>query len=158
VAVDNLLKVRAKKQPTDAQMETQLKAALAWDPLVDSNTIAVAVTNRVVHLSGTVDSSLDKAEAQDVASRIKGVLSVHNNLKIEREYSIDYHYYDYSPYSSFDDWPNYNHGFYYDYGMYEPPLYMTDEQIKNSIRDGFFWSRLWTIVTSRSPLTEGRQP
>jgi len=24
--------------------------------------------------------------------------------------------------------------------MYEPQLYMTDEQIKTSIKDGFFWS------------------
>jgi osmotically-inducible protein OsmY len=144
--VDNLLKVRAKEQPTDAQMASQLKAALAWDPLVDGDTITVAVTKRVAHLSGTVDSSFEKAEAQDVASRIKGVLSVRNSLKAEPEFSS--YYYDYSPYYSYGDWPYYSYydGLYnnqflnYDYGMYEPQLYMTDEQIKKSIRDEFFWS------------------
>jgi osmotically-inducible protein OsmY len=143
--VDNLLKVKAKEQPTDAQMEAQLKAALGWDPLVDGDTITVAVTKRVAHLSGTVDSSFEKAEAQDVASRIKGVLSVRNSLKAEPEVS---YYYDYSPYYSYGDWPYYSYygGLYnnqflnYDYGMYEPQLYMTDDQIKKSIRDEFFWS------------------
>jgi osmotically-inducible protein OsmY len=145
--VDNLLKVRAKEQPTDAQMEAQLKAALAWDPLVESDTITVAVTKHVAHLSGTVDSSFEKAEAQDVASRIKGVLLVRNNLKTESAFSSDY--YDYSPYYNYGDWPYYSYydgGLYnnqfrnYDYGMYEPRLYMTDEQIKTSIKGGFFWS------------------
>jgi osmotically-inducible protein OsmY len=49
-----------------------LKAALSWDPLLDSSTIDVAVINRTAYLSGAVDSSFQKAEAQDVASRIKG--------------------------------------------------------------------------------------
>jgi osmotically-inducible protein OsmY len=144
--VDNLLKVRAKEQPTNAQMETQLKAALAWDPLLDSDTITAAVTKRVAHLSGTVDSSFEKAEAQDVASRIQGVLSVRNNLKAEPEISA--YYYDDWPNYTYGDWPYYsyydgaynNPFFNYDYGMYEPPLYMTDEQIKKSIKDEFFWS------------------
>ena len=69
--VDNLLKVRPTGRPTDAEMEKQLKAALSWDPLLDSSTIDVAVINRVAYLSGAVDSSFQKAEAQDVASRIK---------------------------------------------------------------------------------------
>jgi len=144
--VDNQLQVRAKEQLTDAQMETQLKAALAWDPLVDGDTITVAVSKRVAHLSGTVDSSFEKAEAQDVASRIKGVLSVRNNLKAEPEFTTYYNS-DW-PYYTYGDWPyySYNDGLYnnqfpnYDYGMYEPQLPMTDEQIKKSIRDEFFWS------------------
>ena len=152
--VNNLLKVRAKEQPTDAQMEQQLKAALAWDPLVNGDTITVAVTKRVAHLSGTVDSSFEKAEAQDVASRIKGVLSVRNSLKAEPEFST-YYYNDYSPYSyspysyySYGDWPYYSYYGWpygsqwlgYDSGMYEPPLFLSDEQIKKDIKDEFFWS------------------
>jgi osmotically-inducible protein OsmY len=143
--VDNLLNVRPSERPTDADMEKQLKAALAWDPLVQSDTITVTVIKHVAHLSGTVDSGFQKAEAQDVASRIKGVSSVRNNLKAEPEFST--YYFDYSPYH-YGDWPDYsyqggpyyNQWFGYDSGMYEPQLYMTDEQIKTSIKDGFFWS------------------
>ncbi len=145
--VDNLLQVKPTAQPTDAQIESQLKAALAWDPLIDGDTITVGVTKRIVHLSGSVDSSFDKSEAQDLASRIDGVLSVRNNLKAEPEFS--YNNSSYWPYYTYGDWPYYSYydgGLYnnqvlnYDYGMYEPPLYMTDDQIKKSIRDEFFWS------------------
>jgi osmotically-inducible protein OsmY len=146
--VDNLLNVRPSERPTDADMEKQLNAALAWDPLVDSTEITVAVTHRIAHLSGTVDSSFQKAEAQDVASRTKGVLSVVNHLKADRDYSDYYYYDDYAPYYSYGDWPyysyygdGYNNQFRnYDYGMYEPQLYMSDDQIKKSIKDEFFWS------------------
>lgn len=146
--VDNLLNVRPSERPTDADMEKQLNAALAWDPLVDSSEITVAVTHRVAHLSGTVDSSFQKAEAQDVASRTKGVLSVTNHLKADRDYS-DYYYYDDWPYYSYDDWPYYssydwpysyyNQSPYYVTEVFGQP-YLSDEQIKKNIEDGFFWS------------------
>jgi hypothetical protein len=67
-------------------MEKQLKAALLWDPFLDNSTIDAAVIHRVAYLSGAVDSSFQKAEAQDVASRIKGVVEVRNRLKVEPEY------------------------------------------------------------------------
>jgi len=140
--VDNLLNVRPKARPTDAEIGKQLKAALAWDPFVDSDTITVAVSNRIATLSGTVDSSLQKAEVQDVASRTKGVVSVRNQLKTEPAFTIYYDddspYYDYSfapYYSSYYGWPND-----YDYGLYEPRLYLSDDQIKKNIKNGFFWS------------------
>jgi osmotically-inducible protein OsmY len=47
VGVDNFLKVRPKGRPTDTQTGNELKAALYWDPMVDSSTITVAVINRV---------------------------------------------------------------------------------------------------------------
>jgi len=133
---DNLLKVRPKGQTTSAEMEQQLKAALRWDPLLDSSRIDVAVINRVAYLSGTVDSNFEKAEGQDVASRIKGVVLVRNHLKIEPEFAITYY-----------DWPNY----YYDFPYYnrspefasetfEAQSYLSDEQIKKKIEHAFFWS------------------
>jgi len=145
--VDNLLNVRPGERPTDADMEKQLKAALAWDPLVDSETVTVAVTHRIAHLSGTVDSSFQIAEAEDVASRTKGVLSVRNNLKTEPEFSSSY-YNGYSPSYTYGDWPYYSYDgdgynspfLSYDYGLYEPRLYMSDDQIKKSIKDEYFWS------------------
>ena len=153
--VDNHLKVRPTGGSADAAaMEKQLKAALLWDPFLDSSTIDVAVINRVAYLSGAVDSSFQKAEAQDVASRIKGVVQVRNHLKVEPEYysiyDSDYDYYNgyYYPdydYGYYDDygyygWPYYNQSPYYVSEMSGPQPYLSDEQIKKNIEDRFFWS------------------
>ena len=133
--VDDLLKVRPKDQPADAEMQKQLKAALSWDPFLDSSTIEAGVTNTVASLSGTVDSSFQKAEALDVASRIKGVTMVRNHLKTEQDSSI--YYYDW-PYYSYD-WPYYNQSP-YDASEIVSELYPSDEHIKKRIEDAFFWS------------------
>ena len=143
--VDNLLKVRLNGRTTAAETEKQLKAALSWDPLLDSSTIDVAVINRTAYLSGAVESTFEKAEAQDVASRIKGVLLVRNHLKVEPEFSISYNdwpyysYYDWPYYSSYG-WPYYNQSPYYDSETFGPQPYLSDEQIKKNIENGFFWS------------------
>ena len=143
--VDNLLKVRLNGRTTDAETEKQLKAALSWDPLLDSSTIDVAVINRTAYLSGAGESSFEKAEAHDVASRIKGVLLVRNHLKVEPEFSISsydwpyYSYYDWPYYSSYG-WPYYNQSPYYDSEIFGPQPYLSDEQIKKNIENGFFWS------------------
>jgi osmotically-inducible protein OsmY len=151
--VENHLKVRPTGGPADAAaMEKQLKAALLWNPFLDSFRIDVAVIDRVAYLSGTVDSSFQKAEAQDVASRIKGVGVIQNHLKVEPEYySIsDYDYYNdyYYPaydYGYYDDygyygWPYYNQSPYYVSKMFGPQPYLSDEQIKKNIENRFFWS------------------
>jgi osmotically-inducible protein OsmY len=136
--VDNLLKVRLKVWPSDAEMQIQLKAALAWDPLLDSSTIDVAVINRTAYLSGAVDSSFQKAEAQDVASRIKGVALVRNHLKVEPEFTI--FNYDWPYYYSYYDWPYYNGSPGYFSETFGPQPCLSDEQIKKNIENAFFWS------------------
>jgi osmotically-inducible protein OsmY len=137
--VDNLLKVRLTGRTTDAETEKQLKAALSWDPLLDSSTIDVAVINRTAYLSGAVESSFEKAEAHDVASRIKGVLLVRNHLKVEPEFSIPYYGWDYG--YSYYGWPYYyNEPPYYGSETLGPQPYLSDEHIKKNIKDRFFWS------------------
>jgi len=153
--VDNLLKVRPQQPSTDQEMQTQLKAALLWDPLLDSSTIDVGINHRIAYLSGGVESSLQKAEAQDVASRTKGVVEVRNHLKVEpayyslsdydNDYYNDYYYPDYD-YGYFDDygyygWPYYyNEPSYYSSERFGPQPYKSDAQIKKSIEDRLFWS------------------
>ena len=134
--LDSLLKVRPTGQSTDAEMKEQLKAVVFWDPLLDSSTISATVINRVAYLSGTVGSIVQKAEAQDVALRTKGVVLVWNALKVEPESWVTYY-----------DWPNYYyaspHGgqtSYYASGMFGPQLYLSDERIKKNIENAFFWS------------------
>ena len=135
--IDNLLKVRPKQRRTDAEMEKQLKAALFWDPLLDRSTVEATVNNCVAYLSGAVDSALEKAEAHDIASRIKGVVLVRNHLKVEPAVSVSY--YDWPYYSSYDR-PSYNRPLYGVSETFNPKPYMSDEQIKKNIEDAFFWS------------------
>ncbi len=138
--VDNLLKVRPKGQATDLDVQNQLKAALFWDPMLDSSTIDVAVINHVAYLSGAVDSRSKRAEAEDVASRTKGVVLVRNHLKTEPEYSIySYDWPSVPYYDAYSDWPYYNSPPYFS-EVFQSPPYLSDEQIKKKITDAFFWS------------------
>ena len=135
--VDNNLKVRPNVRPTNSEMEQQLKAALLWDSLLDSSAIDVAVIKNVAYLSGTVDSVFEKTEAQDVASRIKGVALIRNHLKVEPEFAATY--YDW-PYYSYDGWSSYNRPPYSVAEAFWPRAYLSDEQIKKNIERSFFWS------------------
>ena len=127
--VDNLLNVRLEAWPTDAEMQKQLKAALAWDPALDGSTIDAAVIRRVAYLSGGVDSSFQRAEAQDVASRIKGVVEIRNHLKVEPDSSLGYYQWPYNnaPPDLVSETPG-------------PEPYLSDAQIKKNIEDELFWS------------------
>ena len=149
--VETHLKVRAMNTAaygveTTAAADTakHLKAALAWDPSLDSSDIDVAVINHIAYLSGGVESSFQKAEAQDVASRTTGVLEIRNRLKIQPYYSFSDYDLDYDYYSDYDygyyDWPYYNESPYYAADMSGPQPYKSDAKIKKSIEDRFFWS------------------
>ena len=118
-------------------MKANLKAALLWDPLLDGSTIDVAVINRIADLSGTVSSNFQKAEAQDVASKTKGLVLVRNHLKVEPEFPVAH-----------DEWPyDPNYGWPFmdgpPYGVSEIPgplPHLNDEQIKKNLEDRLFWS------------------
>ena len=135
--VDSHLKVRPDGQVTDAEMKEQLKAVIRWDPLLDGSRMGVDVVNRIALLSGAVTSTLQKAEAQDVASRTKGVVSVRNELKVEPRFYVAY-----------DEWPD-SYPSFSPYAnqlsdnasrMFGPRLYLSDERIKKNIESAFFWS------------------
>ena len=135
--VDSHLKVRPGGQATDAEMKEQLNAVIRWDPLLDGSKMTVDVVNRVALLSGSVTSAFRKAEAQDVASRTKGVVSVHNELKVEPRFYVAYYEWpDSYPYVS----PYADQLSDYASGMFGPELYLTDERIKKNIESAFFWS------------------
>lgn len=132
--VQNYLKVRPKNPPSDADMEKNLNAALFWDPGLEGDHIEAAVINHVAYLSGAVNTRYEKTEAQDVASRTKGVVEVRNHLHVEPDYLI-------SDYDSYYNWPDYYDGPYrYDTGLFAPPAAKDDAQIKKDIEKAFFWS------------------
>lgn len=131
--VDNELSVRpADKLPDDADTQKGLNAALRWDPLLEGDQIEAAVFNHVAYLNGSVDSTQQKAEAQDDASRTKGVVEVRNQLKIGSEPDIFFYN---QPYNDFEVF-----GPPYDFETFGPPPPRSDAQIKKDIEREFFWS------------------
>ena len=61
---------------------------------MSSYQITVDVTGAVADLSGTVDSYFEKVQAEDIASKVRGVILVDNNLTVENDYDA----YIYDPY------------------------------------------------------------
>ena len=78
--VKNLLKTRPAHPVPDDKLVQSVSAAILRDATLDGYGINVKAKNGVIALTGTVDSYLEKGDAEDVASRAKGVLEVTNNL------------------------------------------------------------------------------
>ncbi len=137
LGVDNLLKVRPSGLSADTDIKGQLQAVLLWDPELDSSTVSVAVANHVVYLSGTVQSNVQKAEAQDAASRTKGVAAVVNHLTVEPEFSVSQNAWpDYLGHA----WPYYGQTPYYFSEEFGPQAFLSSEKIGRNIEERLFWS------------------
>ena len=86
----------------------------------------------MAHLDGTVDSYFERSQAEDVVSRVNGVLDVKNHLDVSDSYAP----YPYSPYLG-DFWSPYGFETYgYDPGRTQ----MSDSVIKEEIQDELWWS------------------
>jgi osmotically-inducible protein OsmY len=66
----------------NVQMQTDVRAELAWDPRVDDKDIGVLAIDGVVTLRGTVPSYADKWAAERAAERVFGVKAVANELAV----------------------------------------------------------------------------
>jgi osmotically-inducible protein OsmY len=94
--VDNLLRVRPSAFMTeteieewnDADLTKNVRKVLSRNPYLERSRITVSVHNGKVYLYGSVDSFFEKYEAEDSVSRVKGVVEVENNLKIDKEPAI----------------------------------------------------------------------
>ena len=130
-SVSNRLKVRSNNDATDAEIRERIEEALLRNPYTDSFEISVIVNAGIVDLYGTVDTAFEKAEADDVAARVNGVVWVDNNLLTTDEYQS--YLYDplvdgYDPYS-------------YDWYDFDPrTTFESDTEIKQSIEDELWWS------------------
>jgi len=122
------LKVRPLQRYSDDTLESRIADAFIRDPVVDAFGITVNVRNGTVDLFGTVGTFFEKKQAEDIASRVKGVVAV-NNYLVVAAFADPY----------LDDWR-------YTRDMmgphYGPPLrpFKTDADIKEEIEDEFFWS------------------
>jgi hyperosmotically inducible protein len=69
-------------QPEDAWITTKVKMALLTDDHVDGIDINVDTFDGRVTLHGTVDSSVEKAEAENEARKVEGVKDIRNLLAV----------------------------------------------------------------------------
>lgn len=69
---------------SDERIRDDINDRLTDDPDVDASDVEVAVRDREVTLSGTVDSRFEKRRAEDIAESVSGVTHVQNNLRVGR--------------------------------------------------------------------------
>jgi hyperosmotically inducible protein len=66
----------------DAAITTKVKAAFAEDKWVKGRAISVRTDHGVVDLTGSVNSKEESNRATELATKVKSVSAVHNNLMI----------------------------------------------------------------------------
>ncbi len=126
--VNNHINVRPVFIPENKALQKDVEAALRSDPIIEQWELDVKANNGVVYLNGTVDSYFEKLQAEDVASKTKGVVAVENNIETNDD----------------NDFYNYN---YYGWNTLFPPVqvdvddsYKSDEEIKTSTLKHIYWS------------------
>lgn len=68
---------------TDTAIQKDIIDELKWEPSLQNEDIGVAVRDGVVTLAGFVESYASKWKAERVASRVKGVKAVANDLEVK---------------------------------------------------------------------------
>ena len=66
----------------DAAITTSVKARFVDNKLVDAGAIKVETLNGTVMLSGFAKNSTERAIAEDIAAKVKGVKSVKNEIAV----------------------------------------------------------------------------
>lgn len=69
----------------DATISTHVKAKLVADKASNFTRVDVDTTNKVVSLTGVVQSAEQKHRAEQLAMQVAGVRDVENNLQIQRQ-------------------------------------------------------------------------
>jgi osmotically-inducible protein OsmY len=67
----------------DALISERVKAAINDDATLRTMDIAITVLDKVVHLSGFVNSLTDMARAEELARKVRGVSAVRNSIRVE---------------------------------------------------------------------------
>jgi len=71
---------------TDARQETQIWTTYALSPYLRANDLKVSVHNGKATLSGTVEESVNKDLAKQIALGVNGVKEVDNNIVVKADY------------------------------------------------------------------------
>ena len=137
--VGNYIKVRPKNQFTDSGILRELQSALGRDPLLEGARIEASVINHAAYLSGEVESGMQRAEANDAASRTRGLSVIRNFIKVvptSTVYLYDWPYYDFDD----DDYNYYSQPPFRMTAKYGPSPYPSDSEIKTRIEKALTWS------------------
>jgi osmotically-inducible protein OsmY len=84
--VDNRLAVSypaAGEAPDDAEIASQIRSVLEWNPHIGPGKVDVSVEEGTVALTGTVESIWQRSMAGSTAYNIRGVLNVRNLLRVK---------------------------------------------------------------------------
>lgn len=128
--VYNRLKVRFDDPITDVEISDKITDAFVRDPYIERFDITTTVVDGTAYLYGTVDTYFEKNRADDLASRVNGVVDVENHLAVDYEAP-----YIFDPYVD-DDFIDSDELF-----QYEPRAPgKTDSQIKKDIESELWWS------------------
>jgi len=73
----------------DAEIQRGVERLLESDAAINDDHISVSVNKSFVSLSGTVDNIAEKRRATRIATRIRGVLSVSNDIEVEWSRQLD---------------------------------------------------------------------
>ncbi len=84
--VENNLKVRPIV-PSNKDLHNEVSSAEARDPYIDRYHLRIDADNGNVYLSGHVNTSFEKMRAGAVASNVKGVVNVVNNIDFDYRWS-----------------------------------------------------------------------
>lgn len=84
--VKNNLKVRPEI-PANEELENRVTTALLGDPYVDRFDVTVEAYSGWIYLSGDVNTSFEKHQAEQVAERVKGVVGVVNYIDFEHQWT-----------------------------------------------------------------------
>jgi osmotically-inducible protein OsmY len=114
------------------ELEQTIVDKFRRDAYVDNFEITASALGGMVTLYGTVDTYYEKARAEDLASEVKGVYLVNNNLIVQKDWDP----FVYKPYV--------DNSYIYDYDWYSYPTNVTtskdDSAIKDNIESELFWS------------------
>jgi osmotically-inducible protein OsmY len=129
--VVNRLIVEPVEPPSDEEIVEDVRSSLEESPLVSADDAQVSVLRGVATLTGSVETSFQRAYAEDIASKSRGVIEVQNDLAVEDDTAPLL----YDPFV----WRFDPRGFY----GYMAESYSTeasDEVIRESVQQELFWS------------------
>jgi osmotically-inducible protein OsmY len=89
VRVRNYLRVRPEVERSNEEIERDIAHALLMDPFVNRFDITADVVDGEVYLDGKVDSYFSKAQAEDLAAKVKGVTNIHNFLEVSYDPGLE---------------------------------------------------------------------
>ena len=68
---------------SDTDIQKDIVSEIQWEPSLRNDDVAIAVRDGVVTLAGFVDSYADKWRAERIASEVKGVKAIANELEVK---------------------------------------------------------------------------